>query len=107
MDDEAVRFVHEQQLSELEYQGYVLSLSSSLKGVLAEKMVAEHRVIARSNVAVRAVFADYDSTLPHPISRLRLDRWIRNQVSSVLKGAGHAIIYIHAREIMNEIDEIL
>ncbi|MES0864731.1 alpha/beta hydrolase [Ruegeria sp. SCPT10] len=106
-NDENVQFVLQKQLAEMEYRGYIPALLSSLKGVLASKMRAEHKAIAASNVKVLAIFADQDSTIPHPDAQRRFDRWNRNRMSRVIKGAGHAVTYTHAQEIMTEAGNFL
>lgn len=106
-NDEAVQYVLEKQLNELNYQGYIPALLSSLKGALASRMSAEHRTIANSNVNVLAIFASGDKTIPHPTAKRRFDRWNRNNVSRKIKGAGHALTYTHARQIIDEVGDFL
>ncbi len=101
-NDANVQLVLQRQLAELDYKGYIPALLSSLKGVLASKMRVEHEAIADSNVKVLAIFADQDSTIPHPDAQRRFDRWNRNHVSHVIEGAGHAVTYTHEQEIMTK-----
>lgn len=97
--NDAVNRVVERQLRELDYRGYLPSLLSSLKGVLADDMAKEHRAIAGSNVAVRAIFADQDKTIPYPISKWLFDHWNQNGVSRTIKQAGHGVTYTHVHLI--------
>lgn len=107
LQNKAVKYVLERQLGELNYQGYLPALLSSLKSVLASRMAAEHRTIANSKVAVRAIFAEEDSTITHPWARIRFDRWNSNGVSSKLEGAGHGITYTHVEELMADVGGFL
>lgn len=90
------------QKRELAYRGYVLSLLSSLKGVLASSMADEHRKIARSGVQVRALFATDDTTIPSPWAKRLFDQWYPAGVSSKIDGAGHGLTYTHPAEIIEE-----
>ncbi|MEM1237504.1 MAG: alpha/beta hydrolase [Pseudomonadota bacterium] len=95
------------QLSELDHKGYVPALLSSLNGVLSAQMEREHCDIARSSVAVRAVFADEDTTIPTPPAKQLFDTWNPNSVSRLIRGVGHSVTYTHPDEIMAEIDDFL
>ena len=107
LHNDAVKYVLERQLGELNYQGYLPALLSSLKGVLAKRMAAEHRKIAGSNVAVRAIFAGKDATITHPWAKKRFDRWNRNSASGTFEDAGHGVAYTHVNPIMVEVDDFL
>lgn len=106
-DNRLVARVAQMQEQELEYRGYLPSLLSSLKGVLASKMAKEHRKIAGSDVAVRALFAVQDSTIPFPKAKGLFDQWNPNSVSRRIANASHALTYARAQQIMNEVDDFL
>ncbi|MEM9348993.1 MAG: alpha/beta hydrolase [Pseudomonadota bacterium] len=107
LDDEQVAEVLRNQNRELNYRGYLPSLVSSLNGVLASRMMAEHRKIAGSNVKVRALFADEDGTIPFSDARDLFDRWQPGGRSRVLKGAGHGVTYTHPDLIMEKARDLL
>lgn len=106
-DDEVVQHVLANQLSELQKEGYIEALLSSLKGVLASQKKAEHRAIARSGVEVLAIFANQDKTIPHPFAKRLFDRWNGHNVSREIKDAGHAVTYTHPRSIVEQIGDFL
>lgn len=107
LDDEQVAEVLRNQNRELNYRGYLPSLVSSLNGVLASRMMAEHRKIAGSNVKVRALFADEDGTIPFSDARDLFDEWQPGGRSRVLKGAGHGVTYTHPDLIMEKARDLL
>ncbi|MEP3255941.1 MAG: alpha/beta hydrolase [Stappiaceae bacterium] len=103
--NQMVQKVARKQKRELEFRGYLPSLLSSLNGALASKMKTEHEKIAGAKVAVRAIFADQDKTVPYPTAKRLFDKWNPNGVSQTITGAGHAITYTHAQQIMKEVAE--
>ncbi|WP_085794153.1 alpha/beta fold hydrolase [Falsiruegeria litorea] len=108
-DDPTVQLIANKQMRELSYRGYLPSLLSSLKGVLATRMQAEHEAITRSPVAVRAIFASEDTTIPHPQAKALFDQWTAgaDQVSHIMTGAGHALAYTHAQQILQSVRDFL
>ncbi|GGX39180.1 hypothetical protein GCM10007385_02670 [Tateyamaria omphalii] len=114
-DNEAQGFAHlpevarvvQSQKRELVYRGYIPSLVSSLNGVLASNMKAEHRKIVRSELRIRAVFGADDSTIPSPWAKRLFDHWYPTGTSVEIRGAGHGLTYTHFHEVMNELDEVL
>ena len=106
-DDPKVACVLKNQLRELDYRGYIPSLVSSLHGVLASKMEAEHELIKRSDVAVRALFATEDKTIPYCRSKRLFDQWYSAGARHDIADAGHAVTYTHRKEIMDAADDFL
>lgn len=107
LHNDAVKYVLEKQLGEINYRGYLPALLSSLKDVLAKSMAAEHRKIAGSNVAVMAIFAGEDETIKHPWAKKRFDRWNRNSVSRTFEDAGHGVAYTHVDQIIVAVEGFL
>lgn len=106
-NNQSVMKVVRNQTRELNYKGYTFALLSSLKGALSANMKTQHELIAASDVSVRAIFAEFDKTIPQPKAMNLLDEWNQNKVSRVVEGAGHAITYTHPKEIMKEVDDFL
>ena len=108
-NDPNVMSVFWRQMRELEYRGYIPALLSSLNGVLAARMETEHRDIARSNLPVRAIFAEDDSTIPTEKAKGLFDNWYRQRedVSFIIEGAGHAVTYTHPEQIMSKAGEFI
>lgn len=114
-DNEAQGFAHlpevarvvQSQKRELAYRGYIPSLVSSLNGVLAANMKAEHRKIVRSGLRVRAVFGAEDTTIPSPWAKRLFDHWYPTGTSVEIRGAGHGLPYTHPGNVAEQLGDAL
>jgi len=103
-----IQEVKNKQFRELKYKGYVEALLLSLKGVLVTKMAHEHRLIAREKgIAVKALFADQDKTIPWPDAKRLFDGWNTNAESVRIEGATHELTYTHADLVFSHVQEFL
>ncbi|MGH1414081.1 MAG: alpha/beta fold hydrolase [Pelagimonas sp.] len=107
LHNDAVKCALARQLGELNYRGYLPALLSSLKGALANSMAIEHRNIAASNVAVRAIFAGNDATITHPRAKKRFDMWNRNSVCRTFEDAGHGVAYTYVDQLIVAVEDFL
>lgn len=98
--DPAVARVVDYQKNELKYRGYIPSLVSSLKGILAHKMEKEHQLIAQAGLPVKAIFAAEDDTIPTWRARWLFDRWNPKATSRSIEGAGHGVTYTQPERVM-------
>jgi pimeloyl-ACP methyl ester carboxylesterase len=105
--DPEVASVVTKQLRELEFRGYIPALLSSLKGVLASRMENEHKRISKSGVAVRALFAENDKTIPIRKAKPLFDQWSPNADIFEIAGAGHGLTYTHPEQVMDAIGGFL
>lgn len=105
----SVQRIAQKQLRELEFRGYLPSLLSSLKGVLAANMRQEHLTISKSPIRIRALFASEDTTIPHPRAKDLFDQWHPGMtpVSHLIKGVGHAVPYTHPHLVLENARDIL
>ncbi|MEM8556145.1 MAG: alpha/beta hydrolase [Pseudomonadota bacterium] len=102
-----VQAVVRKQIGELEYQGYLPALLSSLRGIISDQMEQEHRAIARSNVAVRALFGKEDETIPHEQAKKLFNQWNTNSVSVSFDGVGHGMPYTHPDLVLRAVEDFL
>jgi pimeloyl-ACP methyl ester carboxylesterase len=94
------------QRNELTRQGYLRAILSSRRGLLAETLEKEHRKIARIALPVVAVWAEKDEVIP--LTALgQLAQWNRNAHQEVVAGAGHALPYTHAVELVQALRKAL
>ncbi len=60
----SVSFLIERQQKELQYRGFIPATLYSTRGVLAQKMAAEHSVIQRHGIPVLAIRGEQDHVIP-------------------------------------------
>lgn len=98
--------LYDQQLNELRYRGYTPAVLASLRGILSERLEAEHRKIGAAGVPVLAVWGRNDDLIP--LSALgRLTEWSRNARQEVINGAGHGLVYTHTEHVLDAMKEAL
>jgi pimeloyl-ACP methyl ester carboxylesterase len=94
------------QLAELEREGYLPAILSSIRGMLQVRLEAEHRAIGRADVPVVALWGDADKTVP--LSGLgTLAQWNRNARQEVIAGAGHSLTHTHAPAVLEVLKDVL
>lgn len=94
------------QIAETRKRGYLPSVLSSLRHLLSTRLPAEHRIIARSDLPVLAIWGEEDA--PIPVSNVgRLAELNRNAQQAAIPGATHALPYSHPVEVAGEIADFL
>ena len=88
------------QIAELSRQGFVRSVLSSRRGMLAQSIERSVRTLARRNVPIFAVWGDDDPVIP--VSSVgRLAEWHRGARQEVIDGADHAVAYSHGGQVFS------
>ncbi|PRY24163.1 alpha-beta hydrolase superfamily lysophospholipase [Aliiruegeria haliotis] len=91
---------------EVTTRGYLPSLLSSGRNMLAEDQAGAHKAIATAKIPVRAIWGRHDRVIP--LSALgRLAQLNRNAQQSVLEAADHGLIYTHASECLKDVRAFL
>jgi pimeloyl-ACP methyl ester carboxylesterase len=86
------------QMAELRRPGYLAAVLSSRRGVLGQRMEAEHRAVAAAGVPVVAVWGEADRVVP--LRALgELASWNRKAAQEVVPGAGHGLPHTHGPEV--------
>ncbi|MBV2359202.1 alpha/beta hydrolase [Thalassococcus sp. CAU 1522] len=94
------------QIAELQRQGYVRSVLSSLRHSLRQPQQAAHHRIARDEVPVAAIWGRDDTTIP--ISAMgTLAQWNRSVQHEVIDGAGHGLVYTHTDDVAAALERVL
>jgi pimeloyl-ACP methyl ester carboxylesterase len=89
----------ELQLAEYAGRGFLRSVLSSRRHMLAEVQEADHRLLGREGVPVVGIWAETDTVIP--LSALgTLTQWNRVVRQEVVPGAGHQIPFTHSRDVM-------
>jgi len=88
------------QLRELEYQGFVAAVLSSLRGILGRDLKDQHRTIHQAGVPVLAIWGRDDTVIP--LSAMgRLTEWSRSTRQEVIEDAGHGLTYTHTDQVLS------
>ena len=98
--------IAEAQLQGLSRQGYLPSVLASRRGILSDFQRDEHELIGRADIPVIAVWGEQDKVIPLSALGL-LAQWNRNAKQEVIDGAGHGVIFTHAKEVATALQGIL
>jgi pimeloyl-ACP methyl ester carboxylesterase len=89
----------DRQIAETRLKGFAPAVLASLRGVLDEDLDAAHGAVARAGVPVLAVWGEADEVIPLSC-RDRLAELNPEARHAVIPGAGHAVAYTHAQEVL-------
>ena len=87
------------QTAELDSRGFIRSVLSSLRGILAADQREAHTRIAQQGLPVLAVWGRDDDVIPLSCVGT-LAEWNRSAVQEVIPGAGHGLPYTHTNEVL-------
>ena len=94
----SVERIYDRQAAELKWRGFVPAVLSSLRGILSDRLSAEHKAIAAAKVPVLAIWARKDTVIP--ITGLaRLAQWNRHARQAEVADAEHAVTYTHTDQV--------
>ncbi|MCH2164799.1 MAG: alpha/beta hydrolase [Marinovum sp.] len=94
----------ERQQEELEYRGFVRSVLSSLRGILAHDLAPEHRRLATLELPVTVIWAEQDQVIPLEGKR-QLEKWNPAARHVVVPEAGHGVTYTHPQAVLDAISD--
>lgn len=95
----AVPDIVERVQEETRYRGYMRSVLSSVRHLLAEDLGADHARITANGTPVLAIWGSHDSVIP--LSAMgRLTQINRNARQKELSGAGHDLGYTRCEDIL-------
>lgn len=100
--DEADAEIGALQERELNYRGFVRSVLSSLRGVLARPHKKAHITLASQGMPMLAIWGDADTTIPIT-GMARLKDWNPKADNRVVEGAAHDLTYARPEEVLNHI----
>ena len=98
--------ISELQEKELEYRGFLPAVLASLRGVLAERLGQEHRVLASCDIPVLAIWGEDDTVIPLTAMG-QLAEWNRKARQDVIEGASHGVTYTHGDQVLGAITAFL
>ncbi len=94
------------QRKELRRRGFLPSILSSRRGMLAENLEKDHRKLGREDVPTVAIWAENDQVIP--IAALGvLAQWNRAARQEVVEGADHALPYTHSAAVIDALRDAL
>ena len=103
--DGEVPGITKQKTRELNFKGYGRSVLASLRGILLEMMIDDHKKIAEEKIPVLAVWAEQDDTIPlKGLGYLaQINRASRNEM---IEGADHIMPHTHAKAIIDRLGDL-
>lgn len=96
----------ELQLAEFQSKGFIRSVLSSRRNMLAEVQENAHQILGRAAVPVVAIWAERDGVIPLR-SLGTLTQWNRAVRQEVIEGADHQFAYTHSTEIVSVLRDVL
>src|SRR5690606_10187131 len=94
------------QAAETRTRGYLRSVLSSQRNMLAERLDEEHAELGRMHVPVLAVWGAEDRVIPSP-AQGELGRLNRDARQVTIEGAGHGLVHTHPQQIASAISGFL
>ncbi len=101
-----IKGITELQLSEYESKGFLRSILSSRRHMLARPLEAEHRMIGRADIPILGIWAEKDEAIPLR-SLGTLAQWNRSARQEVISGADHAVPYTHSEDVIGILGDFL
>lgn len=102
----SVEDIVDRQQAELEYQGFVPAVLSSLRGMLDEDQEDHHREISREGIQVLAIWGRDDEVIP--ITGMgKLAEWNRVARHEVIEDAGHGLAYTHTQDVLHAMRDLM
>jgi pimeloyl-ACP methyl ester carboxylesterase len=98
----SVDYVVDRQQRELNYVGFLPSVLSSLRGILAISSRADHQRLAAHNIDIVAVWGAEDTVIPIS-GKEKLLNWNAGSRHIVIPHAGHGLAYTHVTEVMHDL----
>lgn len=98
----SVENIFELQLAEQDRRGFLRSVLSSLRGILAQVLETQHRTIANAGIPLLAIWGEDDTIIP--LSRKDvLSGWNPDVANIVIDDAGHGLTYTHTDQVAQAI----
>lgn len=101
-----VEGITDYQLAQLERQGFLTAVLSSLRFALKEDLYATHVALAERRVPVLALWGEFDEVIPSS-AKERLAEANPQARQIVLGGAGHGLPYTNSRDIQQAVQTFL
>ena len=106
MQDNVPTQIAEGQEAQLDYQGFIPAVVSSLRGILSRSMEGEHLTIRRNGLPVLALWGAEDPVV-QASAMGQLAAWNRDAIHEVIEDGGHGLPYSHTDEIYAQITNFL
>lgn len=101
-----IKGIIELQLAEYQSRGFLRSVLSSRRHMLADEQEEAHRAIGRAGIPVVGIWAERDEIIPLK-SLGTLTQWNRAVRQEVIEGADHRVAYTHSQEVINVLADVL
>jgi pimeloyl-ACP methyl ester carboxylesterase len=101
-----VEGIIELQLAEYQSRGFLRSVLSSRRHMLADFQEDQHRTIGRDGIPVIGIWAEHDDVIPLK-SLGTLTQWNRSVRQEVISEADHRLGYTHAAQVVKVLRDVL
>jgi pimeloyl-ACP methyl ester carboxylesterase len=101
-----VEGIIELQLAEYQSRGFLRSVLSSRRHMLADFQEDQHRTIGRDGIPVIGIWAEHDDVIPLK-SLGTLTQWNRSVRQEVISEADHRVGYTHAAQVVKVLRDVL
>ncbi len=101
-----IKGIIELQLAEYESKGFLRSVLSSRRHMLADMQEEAHRAIGRAGIPVVGLWAEKDEVIPLK-SLGTLTQWNRSVRQEVISGADHRVAFTHSDDIVSVLRDVL
>ncbi len=96
----------ELQLAEFQSRGFLRSVLSSRRHMLADVQESAHRAIGRKGLPVIGIWAEHDEVIPLK-SLGTMTQWNRAVRQEIIPDADHAVGFTHSREVVAILRDVL
>lgn len=98
--------IYAMQKADTYVQGFLPAILSSQRNLLANDLIAEHKIIAKSNIPIAAIWGEADAVIP--LTGLgKLTEINHNARQTMVPDAGHSLTYTTPKEVLKAIQEFL
>jgi pimeloyl-ACP methyl ester carboxylesterase len=101
-----VEGIIELQLAEYQSRGFLRSVLSSRRHMLADFQEDQHRTIGRDGIPVIGIWAEHNDVIPLK-SLGTLTQWNRSVRQEVISEADHRVGYTHAAQVVKVLRDVL
>lgn len=98
--------IYAMQQADTYVQGFLPAILSSKRNLLANDLIAEHKIIAKSNIPIAAIWGEADTIIP--LTGLgKLTEINHNARQTMISDAPHSLTYTYPKETLKAIQEFL
>lgn len=98
--------IYAMQKADTYVQGFLPAILSSQRNMLESDLIAEHKIIAKSQIPIAAIWGEVDTIIPLT-SLGKLTQINHNARQTMIPDAAHSLTYTNTKETLKAIQEFL